>query len=96
MSAIFASLQSAFSSLDASKKDELKRKINGVFEFVIKTKDGAEQTWTLDVKNNVDVSQGKKAGSPDVSITVAESDLVDIASGKLTGSSFLLSNDLRL
>ncbi|EPZ32841.1 hypothetical protein O9G_004888 [Rozella allomycis CSF55] len=56
------------------------QKVNAIFQFDVKSESGDISTWIVDLKGNAEVTKGK----PDVVITVADQDLVDIATGKLS------------
>jgi putative sterol carrier protein len=59
--------------------------VNGVFEMTVKTASGS-QTWILDLKKEGQVISGSSDIKSDVSISLDEGTLVDLATGKLNGT----------
>ncbi|XP_044532153.1 sterol carrier protein 2 [Gracilinanus agilis] len=73
------------------------KKIGGVFAFKVKDGPGGkEATWVVDVKNgrgSVDVNSDKKA---DCTITMADTDLMDLMTGKMNPQSAFFQGKLKI
>lgn len=64
--AILEQLKTGIKSLPADEKASLLKKVNGIFELVLKNTQGTEQTWTLDIKNKGEILSGKSSEKADV------------------------------
>ncbi|XP_036603012.1 non-specific lipid-transfer protein-like [Trichosurus vulpecula] len=73
------------------------KKIGGVFAFKVKDGPGGkEATWVVDVKNgkgSVAVNSDKKA---DCTITMADTDLLDLMTGKMNPQSAFFQGKLKI
>lgn len=70
---------------DAEKKD-IVSKAKAIFVIQLKSKDGKEQQWTLDLKNGPAISLGVPAGvKPDIVMILSDADFSDLSSGKANG-----------
>uniref|UniRef100_F6XNE9 Sterol carrier protein 2 n=1 Tax=Monodelphis domestica TaxID=13616 RepID=F6XNE9_MONDO len=73
------------------------KKIGGVFAFKVKNGPGGkEATWVVDVKNgrgSVTVNSDKKA---DCTITMADTDLIDLMTGKMNPQSAFFQGKLKI
>ena len=78
-----------FKTLDSAIKanQDKAKKINGVFQWVI---DGKE--YVIDLKG-MNAGPGK-AAKPDVTLTVAEKDFLDLMSGKAQGQALFMSGKI--
>ncbi|KAA0189145.1 hypothetical protein HAZT_HAZT003412 [Hyalella azteca] len=56
---------------------------NGIFKFVVTKPSGGEETWIVDVKNGSGSVTRGGSGTSDVTITMADSDLLKLLHGKL-------------
>ena len=74
---------------DPSNADKVK-KINGVFLFNLA---GPDATWTLDLKTGK-VAQGKQ-GKADVTLTMKDSDFVNLFTGKANGQQLFMSGKIK-
>jgi 3-hydroxyacyl-CoA dehydrogenase/3a,7a,12a-trihydroxy-5b-cholest-24-enoyl-CoA hydratase len=75
-----------FTAIDEKMQSnpELAKTVNGVFLYIITVDGKPVVEWTLDLKN-AKVHKGKpKSGKADVTLTVDDKDMVDIALGKLS------------
>jgi len=69
-----------------SQGSTLSQSAKGIFQFDIKSKDNKTQTWYADLKGPAfGVTTGAAPGKPDVTMTLSDEDLIDLASGKITG-----------
>ncbi|KAI7863981.1 SCP2 sterol-binding domain-containing protein [Spinellus fusiger] len=93
---VFASLQQSLSALSPEAKAKLIKQVKGVFEFTIKNSQGKSELFTVDLKKEGNVKQGKGTGKPDVSIAMEDEDFVSLSSGKLNGQKAFLSGKLKL
>ncbi|CAG8579438.1 9216_t:CDS:2 [Cetraspora pellucida] len=89
-SAVFDEIKTSIS--DEKLKAETIKKVNSIFQFNIKNSEGKEQIWTLDLKKEGSIKEGKHP-KPDITMTMDDESFVQIASGKLNGkiSNFLLN-----
>ena len=83
LQSILKKYQSTANKFSQTKKASIIKRINAIFQFNIidKNKDPIESVF-LDFKNDVTVSNFVE-GSVDVTLTLTESDLVDLINGKL-------------
>uniref|UniRef100_A0A8C5KHV2 SCP2 domain-containing protein n=1 Tax=Jaculus jaculus TaxID=51337 RepID=A0A8C5KHV2_JACJA len=64
--------------------EQLVKKIGGIFAFKVKDGPGGkEATWVIDVKNG----KGSVLPNSDCTITMADSDLLDLMTGKMNPQS---------
>jgi putative sterol carrier protein len=84
-SELIADLSKAFEGFNAEEKAKLVKQVNGVFQFVIKNKEGKEEVFTVDVKKEGKVTRGKGAVKADAILSLKDGDFVDLATGKLNG-----------
>lgn len=75
---------------------EMVKKINGIYAFVITGSKASEtKHWIVDLKNgNGEVKQGK--GKADCTITMSDSDFMDMVSGKLSGQKAFFQGKLKM
>ncbi|GFG30340.1 hypothetical protein Cfor_01575, partial [Coptotermes formosanus] len=72
------------------------KKINGVFQYNI-TKDGATvATWTVDLKKPSVYQGPPQTGKADCTLTLADQDMVQIASGKLNPQAAFIQGKLKV
>ncbi|KAJ3391197.1 hypothetical protein HDU92_009152 [Lobulomyces angularis] len=89
-----------FAGVEASLQDEANRKaqlssVKALFQFDISNgKD--KQTWFVDLKKSGTVGVGKPSAKPDLLVTVADSDFVDIASGKINAQKAFMSGKIKV
>lgn len=90
--AIFENVQSKIDENPAKAKA-----VNGVFLYKITdSTTGATKEWTLDLKNGK-VTLGKADGVKiDTTLTVSDSDILDIATGKLNPQSAFMKGKLKI
>lgn len=70
--------------------------INAVFQFNLKSGTN-EKVVTLDLKNQLgSLVNGASKVSPDIVITVADSDFVDLAQGKLNGQKAFMQGKIKV
>ncbi|KAJ3118134.1 hypothetical protein HDU96_003663 [Phlyctochytrium bullatum] len=89
-SAIFERIKAGLDALPPAERTATAKKVNGVFHIVVKNASGAEQAWTLDLKNGANVAVGAE-GKPDIVINVSDETFQDLASGKLNGQKAFMS-----
>ncbi|XP_073419847.1 sterol carrier protein 2-like isoform X3 [Dendrobates tinctorius] len=81
----------------AEEGEQFVKKIGGVFAFKVKDEpNGKEATWVVDVKNgkgSVSYNSDKKA---DCTITMADSDLLDLMTGKINPQSAFFQGKLKI
>lgn len=64
------------------------KKVNGVFQFVIKNSEGKEEIFTVDVKKEGKVVRGKGNVKADAILSLKDEDFVALATGKLNGKQY--------
>ncbi|EFA82750.1 P11915 Nonspecific lipid-transfer protein [Heterostelium album PN500] len=89
--AVFTTLESVL------KKDgeSVVKSVNGIYQFVINTASGAV-TWAVDLKNGAGSIKNEKHAKPDCTITMSESDFVDLMAGKLNGQTAFMQKKLKI
>ncbi|KAI8081445.1 SCP2 sterol-binding domain-containing protein [Halteromyces radiatus] len=95
-SEVIALLDKHFNAYSADEKAALIKKVNGVFQFVIKNAQGKEEVFTIDCKKEGKVVRGKGAVKADAIITIGDQDFVDLADGKLNGQKAYMSGKLKI
>ncbi|CAO3634076.1 unnamed protein product [Mucor hiemalis] len=95
-SEVFAALKKSVDGLSADAKAKLIKQVNGIFEFVVKNKEGKTETFTVDLKKEGSVVKGKGTGKPDAVISISDADFVDLAGGKLNGQKAYMSGKLKI
>lgn len=85
-SELIAELSAAFDNFSPEERAKLVKQVNGVFQFVIKNKEGKEEIFTVDVKNEGKVVRGKGNVKADAILSLKDDDFVDLAQGKLNGT----------
>ncbi len=95
-SPLFQQIHAGLSSASEASRTSQVKKTNAVFQFEIINAEKKKQGWFIDLKNGLgDVGLGS-APKADVTIMVADSDFVDLASGKLNGQKAFMSGKLKV
>merc|ERR1712232_639436 len=90
--AVFAELGS-----QVGQHPEVLKKINGVYCFNITGgPGGATKAWTVDLKNAPGAVKEGKPAKADCTITVADSDYVDLITGKANGQQLFMGGKLKI
>jgi putative sterol carrier protein len=96
-SAAFDEISQALSASDADRQDAIK---NGkaIFAFTLKNKDGAQETWYLDLKETGTVGkgpapEGKKATA---TLVLSDEDFGKLAQGKANAQKLFMSGKLKV
>jgi len=92
---ILAQLNNALQSFGNEEKKGLQRKTNTIFELQIKNKEGAEATWTIDVKNEPKVHTGPGNAKPGVTLIMTDETFQALAEGKLDGQKAFMTGKLK-
>ena len=94
---IFDQLEAGIAATSPSEREDLVKKVKGLFQLDVKNTQNSIQSWTIDMKSGQgSIALGKSQKKPDVVITVADKDFVDMAQGKLTGQKAFMSGKLKL
>lgn len=84
------------------------KQIKGIFQFDVKNSGGTVQTWTLDLKSQnpgmtlgmhdspLYLPLGPGQAKPDILISVGDTDMAALASGKLKGQSAFMSGKIKV
>ncbi|KAI8139748.1 SCP2 sterol-binding domain-containing protein [Fennellomyces sp. T-0311] len=95
-SELIAELSKAFEGFSDEERAKLMKQVNGVFQFVIKNKDGKEEIFTVDAKKEGKVFRGKGPIKADAILSLKDEDFVALASGKLNGQKAYMSGKLKV
>jgi 3-hydroxyacyl-CoA dehydrogenase/3a,7a,12a-trihydroxy-5b-cholest-24-enoyl-CoA hydratase len=69
--------------------------VNAIFRFRITKDCQVVKQWTIDLKNQPgSVAEGPSDVTPDCTLTISDSDFVDMATGKLNGQQAFMSGKL--
>ncbi|ESK93438.1 sterol-binding protein [Moniliophthora roreri MCA 2997] len=94
-SELIAAIGQATQSWSEQEKQSQIKKTNGIFELVVKNAEGKEATWTIDLKKKGEVTKGPAKPKADVTITLGDDVLVNLATGKLTGQKAFMTGKLK-
>ncbi|CAH1795822.1 unnamed protein product, partial [Owenia fusiformis] len=79
------------------EQPQVAKQVNSILTFVITKDKKPMRRWTLDLKGNNELYEGDpKKGKADVTITVDDSDYVDLVTGKLNGQKAFMSGKLKV
>ena len=80
----------------AASNGQMVKDVKGVIQYMIKG--GEDGEWVIDLKNGKgDVYPGKvKSGKADITITIADDDMLDMASGKLNPQQAFMKGKLKI
>merc|ERR1740130_1380900 len=91
-----------FDQMTGSIGPDTVKKVKGIIAFkVTDGPGGATGTWVVDLKSGsgsiTKLADGQKpAKKPNMTLTIKDDDLVDMASGKLTGQSAFMSGKVKI
>ncbi|KAI4208255.1 MAG: hypothetical protein LQ346_000135 [Caloplaca aetnensis] len=96
-SAAFDAINSSLQSDDAERKDAVK-KGNAIFAFILKNKEGQEESWHIDLKDQGCVGkgpapEGKKA---DVTLSLSDEEFGKMVAGKTQAQRLFMSGKLKV
>ncbi|KAI8999579.1 SCP2 sterol-binding domain-containing protein [Gaertneriomyces semiglobifer] len=94
--ALFEQIKAGVEGAPAAERAAMVKKVNGVFEMIIKNAEGKEQSWTLELKKEGKVYAGKPEGKADIVINLTDDTFQDLASGKLNGQKAFMSGKLKV
>jgi len=83
-----------FNELAKRITPDLIQKVNAIYHFQI-TADGATHSWAVDLKNGA-VNMGAPTSKADCTITMADTDFVDLMTGKLDGQTAFMQGKLKI
>ncbi|KAK3173629.1 hypothetical protein OEA41_006961 [Lepraria neglecta] len=93
-SAAFDAINSSLQSDNAERKDAVK-KGNAVFAFTLKNKEGATESWYIDLKQKGEVGKGEP-GKADVTLSLSDDDFGKLVSGKTQAQRLFMSGKLKI
>lgn len=95
--AVFEQIRAGISGMSEAERNTTIKRVNAVFQFVVKNGAGKEQSWTLDLKQQPGgVSVGEPKQKADIVIQVGDDDMVQLGSGKLTGQKAFMGGKLKV
>ncbi|ODV76751.1 sterol-binding-like protein [Suhomyces tanzawaensis NRRL Y-17324] len=85
---------------DALKDDKIKQKalaqVKAVLAITLKNKEGKEQSWILDLKNEGNVKKVDSVPKTDVQLILKDADFVKLANGKANGQKLFMNGALKV
>ncbi|KND00602.1 uncharacterized protein SPPG_03729 [Spizellomyces punctatus DAOM BR117] len=95
-SAIFSQIKAGIDAAPQQQREAVAKKAKAVFQFDVKNSEGKVQTWTLNLKDNLGVATGTTGAKPDITISIADKDFVDLSQGKLNGQKAFMQGKLKI
>jgi len=97
-SAIFEQIKAGITTASPEEKKAQVSKVKAVFQMDITNKNGATQSWYIDLKNGEgEVGLGKPTkGKPDVTIAINDPDFVEMAAGKLNAQKAFMQGKIKI
>jgi len=95
-STIFQQMQDGIEKGPSEQKKAIIKQTNGIFEFQLKNAEGKEQIWTADLKKNGTIIAGKGSDKADVTLTLGDDILGDLAAGKMNGQKAFMTGKLKI
>jgi len=92
---ILTQLDNALRAFSDEEKKSQQKKTNAIFELQIKNNEGAEATWTIDVKNEPKVYKGASNPKAGVTLIMTDDTFRALADGKLDGQKAFMSGKLK-
>ncbi|KAJ3196201.1 hypothetical protein HK101_009764 [Irineochytrium annulatum] len=96
-SALFEGLQKSLDTIPEKDRKALLIKTKACFEFELENAQGTMQAWYVDLKNGVgEVGVGKAKNKADMTVSIADSDFVDLAAGKINAQKAFMSGKIKI
>ncbi|OZJ04915.1 Peroxisomal hydratase-dehydrogenase-epimerase [Bifiguratus adelaidae] len=96
-SAVFQEIQSGIAAASPQERKAQIDKMKAIFAFDVTNDAGKTQSWYIDFKHDGTVGVGKSPkGKSDVTIAIKDSDLVDMAAGKMNGQKAFMSGKIKV
>lgn len=96
-SAVFEKIRVGHAALSSKDRQEMVKKVKGLFQLDVKNSAGKVQSWTIDMKSGEgSVSLGASKTKPDIIINVADQDFVAMSEGKLNGQKAFMQGKLKV
>ncbi|EHL00313.1 Sterol carrier protein, SCP [Glarea lozoyensis ATCC 20868] len=90
----FDSINAALQSSDAERKDAIKQG-NAVFAFTLKNKEGATESWHIDLKEKGEVGKGLGT-KPNVTLSLSDDEFGKLIAGKANAQRLFMSGKLKV
>lgn len=92
---------SLFQELSDGLKDEATKKkaiagVKALIVITLKSKDGKDQSWVLDLKNDGTVKKADSVPKNDVQLLLKDADFVKLANGKANGQKLFMNGKLKV
>ncbi|KAJ5769827.1 uncharacterized protein N7511_001878 [Penicillium nucicola] len=96
-SAAFDVINQTLQANEADRKDALD-KAKAIVAFNIKNKDGKEEAWYLDLKQNGEVGHGlaPKGSKADVTLSLSDDDFAQLVAGKANAQRLFMGGKLKI
>ncbi|OBA19873.1 sterol-binding-like protein [Metschnikowia bicuspidata var. bicuspidata NRRL YB-4993] len=92
---------SLFQELNDGLKDEAAKKkaiagVKAVIVITLKNKEGKDQSWVLNLKNEGSIKKTDSVPKNDVQLLMKDADFVKLASGKANGQKLFMNGKLKV
>jgi len=92
---ILASLSAAFAGFNDEERKAQIKKTNGIFELKVTNDAKEEAVWTIDMKKTGTIYKGGAKPKADVTLSLSDQVLTELATGKLNGQKAFLTGKLK-
>ena len=93
-SAAFDAIAAVLNSSDAERKSAIKQG-DGIYAFTLKNKEGATESWHIDLKNEGKVATGL-GEKPTVTLSLSDDDFGNLVTGKANAQRLFMSGKLKI
>ncbi|KAJ3413977.1 hypothetical protein HDV05_007266 [Chytridiales sp. JEL 0842] len=97
-SGLIVALNKGLSSLGPDARKALVKKTKAIFEFQVTNTSNATQTWYVDLKSAPEgaIGKGNSPTKTDLVVIVKDSDLMDLAAGKMNAQKAFMSGKIKV
>ncbi|XP_026321012.1 non-specific lipid-transfer protein-like 1 [Hyposmocoma kahamanoa] len=81
---------------EIANNPDLAKSINGIFLYNVTENGKTTKQWTVDLKNPVVYEGAPKEGKADVTVTISDTDLLELAAGTISPQVAYLKGKLKL
>lgn len=83
--ALISSILENPSADGVNSRNRLIKQIKAIYMFDVTNRDGKKATWYADMKKSGAIGKGRPPSKPQVTISISDRDLVDLATGTVSG-----------